>query len=353
MGSSPNTIKLHEPAQPKAFQLAGEARSGEQAWATWKAALAVFDTSTDAIGAFAADLSAHATDRLLLSRTTMSPVHLVRSATTIARTRLTHFVVKLVLNGGLEGFADARSVRAGPGDVIVLDLLQPIALRSAENASTELLSLWFPQVRLQPALNNEEPVHGLLLKGDRPAGALAGNCLRALADHVASMSAREMDIFGGAVVGLIARAIVPDLKATKSSIATAPVSLNVIRRFIDQNLLSKHLEVDLIAANFGLSRASLYRLFAPIGGVAVYMRKQKLDRAFQDIIVPEHAHKRIKAIAQLYGFDNFSAFTRLFRMTYGITPLMARRAALEEGVSDQTADTSQVSIVDWLLRLHP
>jgi AraC-like DNA-binding protein len=347
-------MNLEDPARPKAFQLAGNALSGERAWLASKAALAVFDVSSDAIGAFVADLVAHSTDRLLLSRITMSPVRLARSATTMARTRLTHFVVKLVLHGSLEGFADGRFVRAEPGDVIVLDLLRPIAFRSAESGSTELLSLWFSRVRLQPALNSEEAIHGLLLKGDRPAGALAGNCLRALSDHVAGMSAREMDTFGGAVVGLIARAIVPDLKAAKASMATAPVSLNAIRRFVDQNLLSKDLDVELIAANFGLSRASLYRLFAPIGGVAVYMRKQKLDRAFQDVISPEHAQKRIKSIAQLYGFDNFSAFTRLFRMTYGITPLTARRAALEEeGTSDQTTDTSQESIVDWLSRLHP
>ncbi len=36
-------------------------------------------------------------------------------------------------------------------------------------------------------------------------------------------------------------------------------------------------------AHFGLSRASLYRLFAPVGGIADYIRSRRLHRAFFDL----------------------------------------------------------------------
>jgi AraC-like DNA-binding protein len=50
------------------------------------------------------------------------------------------------------------------------------------------------------------------------------------------------------------------------------------RRFFDTHLTSPALEADMLVGNFGLSRASLYRLFSPIGGVAAYIRRERLRR---------------------------------------------------------------------------
>ena len=193
-------------------------------------------------------------------------------------------------------------------------------MRSQPDTITEAISLWFPRARLQPALNNDEAIHGLVLKGDRPAGAIIGSSLAAFAAHAAEMTLAEMDIFGGAVIALIARAIVPELRAVDKVVAAVPMTLNAIRHFIDQNLLSKDLEVDLIAANFGLSRASLYRLFAPIGGVAVYIRKQRLERAFQEIASAEYSNRRIAG-------DSAALWLREYQRLHAPVPEDLRRHA--------------------------
>ena len=62
---------------------------------------------------------------------------------------------------------------------------------------------------------------------------------------------------------------------------------------------------------FGLSRASLYRLFEPAGGIAKYIRKARLSRAFQEITTAELSNRRIGHIAYALGFKNVSAFSQI------------------------------------------
>ena len=303
---------------------------------------------------------AHVTGRLALSRVTMPSVRLSRSRQTIARTGgMSCFVVQLIVAGSFSGATDQSRFKANAGDVLVLDMLRTCELKS-QGPRTETILLWFPRVRLLPALSNDELIHGLVLKGDQAAGALIAGCLNALATHVSDLNSHQLEHFGSAAIALIARAVVPALQvgepSAQAGITTAPTTLTAVRRFIDQNLLSKELEVDLIAGNFGLSRAALYRLFQPIGGVALYIRKQRLERAFQEITAAEYSNKRVKWVAQRYGFENFSSFIRLFRETYGMTPKMARKTALYGLPTAATPDLpsgGEDSMAHWIARLHP
>jgi AraC-like DNA-binding protein len=308
----------------------------------------------DIAATFAGRFTGYATDRLALSRASMPALRLVRSAMTMARTGFAHFAVQIPLTGALDGTAEERRFKVRSGDIFIMDLLRTIELQTQSDAVTETVTLWFPRARLQPALNNDEAIHGLVLKGDGPAGALIGSCLKSFAADVPRMSRHEMDILGAATIALIARTIVLAISPPHGHTGTATVTLNAVRRFIDQNLLSEELDIDLIAANFGLSRASLYRLFAPIGGVAGYIRKQRLDRTFQELTSHEFANKRIGWIAQRYGFNNTSAFTRVFHGTYGITPMRARRAALQGAISGvaSASEAANDAVDGWLKRLR-
>ena len=49
--------------------------------------------------------------------------------------------------------------------------------------------------------------------------------------------------------------------------------------FVTIRLTSPDLDTKMISESFGLSRASLSRLFGPLGGVAGYVRRCRLDRA--------------------------------------------------------------------------
>lgn len=168
------------------------------------------------------------------------------------------------------------------------------------------------------------------------------------------MSVQEMDALANGVIELTASAISPILTAaTVSGVATPLASFVTIWRFIDRNLMSRELSPEMIAKNFGLSRASLYRLFEPTGGIAGYIRKQRLRQTFQEITATELSNQRIGQIAYQFGFKNVSAFSRLFRSSYGMSPRDARAAKLK-GTSYATlkADTKDgPSLGGWLVQI--
>jgi AraC-like DNA-binding protein len=82
--------------------------------------------------------------------------------------------------------------------------------------------------------------------------------------------------------------------------------------------------VDKLARTFGLSRASLYRLFEPVGGVASYIRTRRLARARQELTAPGLEDRRIGPIAYRAGFHSIPAFNSAFRPAYGQTPRSTR-----------------------------
>jgi AraC-like DNA-binding protein len=91
----------------------------------------------------------------------------------------------------------------------------------------------------------------------------------------------------------------------------------------------------------GMSRAGLYRLFEPQGGVARYIqlcRLQQLrerldDRAFDD--------RPLAELAPMVGFSGESHAGRLFKQVFGIAPGAYRAASLRG---------SQTSSVEMMAR---
>ena len=97
-----------------------------------------------------------------------------------------------------------------------------------------------------------------------------------------------------------------------------------VRRHIDAHLSDPTLDAEQVAARFALSRATLYRLFEPFGGVAGYIRARRLRRAFFALRARELANLRISDIAQRCGFASMATFTRTFNNAYGVTPAALR-----------------------------
>ena len=301
----------------------------------WRNALgAAFDVAAtpDEIGVFDGDLSLWATTHFALSKLACSRVKLLRTPETITRSRIDHFAIHFLLSGSVTGLAGPIEIDAGAEDVFFLDLAQPVNLQtSARGGPTVAVTLWVPRPRLLALIPDELALHGQGIKGTSPTGALVGASLGALASQADRVSVLEMDALANGVVELVASAIAPILAmAETSGVATPLASFVTIRRYIDRNLASPKLGPGMIAKNFGLSRASLYRLFEPIGGIAGYIRKRRLEKAFQEITTPEFANQRIGQIANRLGFTNISAFSRLFRASFGTTPRAAREARLRE-----------------------
>ena len=94
----------------------------------------------------------------------------------------------------------------------------------------------------------------------------------------------------------------------------------VICRYIENNLGDYELAVPHLLHKFGVSRASLYRMFEDAGGVRNYIRQRRATRALLDVSRQPDQRGIIRAVAEQWGFSSAPNFNRIIRELYGYSP---------------------------------
>jgi AraC-like DNA-binding protein len=325
----------------------------ETAWRTLYAGL--FDVGGDSSFDAPGDFVARATENFIVSETASPGLRLVRSSETIRRGGAEGFAIHAQISGTAVGRIGDKTIECRAGDVFFVDLLQTLDLQISPGAETAAaVALWLPRQRMLASIDDEYALHGFVVPNGSPAAALIGGSLRLFADQAGKLTAKEMDALADGVTELAAKSIGPLLPRTGGVDGGKPLASFVsIRHHIDQNLRSPALGVEHLAMTFGLSRASLYRLFEPVGGVASYIRKSRLNRTYQDIVAAEYSNRRIGPIAYRMGFKNLSAFNRLFKAAYGVSPKEARERAIHGFASAPPPANAEdeTSLGLWLARL--
>jgi AraC-like DNA-binding protein len=92
--------------------------------------------------------------------------------------------------------------------------------------------------------------------------------------------------------------------ATEQAAASLQTALlRQIRQHIDPSLADPELGPDSLAGWFHLSRARLYRMFAPLGGVSSYIGRRRLMRIHQAITDPLRFGETLSNLAEHWGFS--------------------------------------------------
>ena len=229
--------------------------------------------------------------------------------------------------GDMELSADTAPHRTHPGDVLFLDWREPMELRFLSPARLTLLA--YARAALSERFATDGLWHGLTLAAESPSAQVLAAALRAFARGLRAGAPAEAEALAAGLADLAVRAGQNRLRDLGAAPAEdALVTFLRVRRFVDSNLGSTKLDTAMIARAFGLSRASLYRLFEPCGGVATYLRKARLSRARRLLASPQLADHRIADIAHQAGFRSATVFNRLFRSEFGATPSEARARSL-------------------------
>ncbi|WP_419899308.1 helix-turn-helix domain-containing protein [Roseomonas sp. USHLN139] len=340
-------------AEGGAMRFDGASLGGpEEAFWAWRRIAGIFfDVALprpEAMAGFAARMESHNLGGVVIGRIAASAQVFRRSAFTIARTGMDHYLVQLYRRGGYAGVAGERRLLVRPGDTSILDMAQTL---HTEASDFENITLVMPRASLAPLVRRAEALHGVVLGGDTPLGRLLADHLVGLQESAAQLSQAEAQPLIQATAMLVAACASPSIAARPEGQETvhAP-SLVLIRRFIEGKLASPELSPELLTKQFGVSRPTLYRLFEPYGGVASYIRRRRLDRCFQEITAPVAERRRIAEIAYGWGFRNEAAFSRSFREAFGMSPREARlaRASRPAGVP---GGEGVPATTDWIRRL--
>lgn len=274
-----------------------------------------------------------------------------RAPLTIARSGLDHISLLLYTEGGCALDVEGRSTEVQAGDVCFLDLSRPIMLRAPDYAS---LTLILPREMLQPYIADLDTLHGRILRRSQPLNAMLVSHLKTLLAEAPTLNAIESSVAAKGTAALIAAfAGASDEGRDVIIRSSATTTLLTFRQYIEKHLGDLDLGPASLCHRFGVSRATLFRAFEPMGGVMCYILQRRLARARRLIIDAADTHHRIGSIAFQCGFSNASVFNRAFRHAFGLSPTELRTTVMSGKVSDVALSGDQVfgSMGRWLLGL--
>lgn len=239
-----------------------------------------------------------------------------RSSHMIARDGRDLYQIQLYQAGHCRVVRGAMEALAMPGDIMVTDLACPIF---TEEPAFRHIDLLLPRSILSPLLRVPDAHGGRILPGHDPLVALLGSHLEALhvqAPHIPM--ARAMEILT-ATAQLVASAMNGCCDERTAGGVSAALACE-LRRYINLHLLDPDLSAESLAHRFGLSRATVYRMFESESGVARYVKRRRLERARIDLSNPALRHRTIAQIGEAFGYVHAQDFIRAFRHEFGMSP---------------------------------
>ncbi|QKG21568.1 helix-turn-helix domain-containing protein [Actinomadura verrucosospora] len=168
------------------------------------------------------------------------------------------------------------------------------------------------------------------LPGRTGVGGLLVRYLADLAANAADYRPADLPRLDAIAHDLLAAAVAHHLDAEPASSNDAHRQglLLRIEAFIRQHLRDPDLSPEMIAVAHHISLGHLHRLFgARDTTVAVWIRRQRLERARRDLRNPDLQAVPVHRIAVHWGFRDHSTFTRAFRAAYGVPPKEYRHGA--------------------------
>jgi AraC-like DNA-binding protein len=268
-----------------------------------------------------------------------------RTPAHVARGAMDHFQITLCVEGEMRFSSGRREVTMGPGAICLIDMAQPnrTVLRGG-GSRTRLMAIILQRAMLAPRLAHPDSATATLLPSNHPH-------TRLLASHYAALTLPPEPEAGSAEATIDAIADIVAAAAGGTADIAAGVEraerhlyLAVIKRRIADNLETDALTADELCRHFQISRATLYRLFEADGGLSHYVREQRLNLAFRQLISPSAEDTRLIDLAVGMRFSSDSTFIRAFRRKFGLTP-----GELRELADNWLRETGAVPTIDTVL----
>jgi AraC-like DNA-binding protein len=203
-------------------------------------------------------------------------------------------------------------------DILVIDTREDGIFETWEGSRSSVLHM--PRSELVGARLGGD-VFGRVISGRDYTGRLLGALLLALAECEESIEAGDRDVTTEVVVSLVSQALeggAPEAGRC-NDIASRLRSMSA---WLMGHIGESDLSLDRLAAEFALSRRSLFRLFARAGYTPQsWIRDQRLDYAHRRLLGASVSEPgAISRICYESGFNDLSTFCRSFRRRFGVPP---------------------------------
>jgi len=242
-----------------------------------------------------------------------------------------------------------------PGDIQIVDLAQPHESKAANSAS---IAITVSRDLITEMISPRIDLHGIVLRGDRGAGALLADYMKSLFHRLGELDANQAPFAARATAHMIAACATATVSSVQDRSPTNALVVDRLKRYIEENLASHDLSPRSLSERFRISRTQLYRIFEPLGGVAGYIQTRRLDRAFGLLRNPFSRNRPVSDIAYSAGFSNLAHFATAFRRAFGLSPSELRAVSTMPNLRSATSagyPRIESGYEDWVraLRRHP
>ena len=213
-------------------------------------------------------------------------------------------------------------VRLLTGHIYVRDWSCPY---DSSVTAMHLHTIIIPRHRLAASdtMSRRNPVLGWSMED--PGGNLLLKMWLQLLESLATVSTGEAEVLCEAFLGFLDGLM-------RGSIGT---ERSPTLRAMEQFLLSRlqgDIGVEDLCREFHISRATIYRLFEPHGGVSAFLTRMRMERAYVDLRRADPSRTRVAEVAASWRFNEPTTFSRKFRQQFGQPPsaVLGRDFAMEE-----------------------
>lgn len=244
----------------------------------------------------------------------------------------THFNLERLIHGQERGrFSDDRNLLLKPGEISFCDEDLPYQSHVSER---RVHSVTVPRNLLGL------PEEGAVTAPNIQAGTPIGRIIFAEWDAIYHALERGAQTMEQSALERLAACI-------KISMGTHPQREDVrvhardalfrqICRYIEAHLEDASLSTNTLLDQFGVSRATLYRMFEPLGGVRNYVTERRAASALFFISKSDGRRGLVQAACERWGFSSAANFNRTIQRLFGNSPkalLFARDAGVGAALS--------------------
>ena len=269
---------------------------------------------------------------LLFNEAIFSPARFSRTNEHTSRAGSDFLVLQMQLRGTERLEMAFGNARLFPGNIYLRDWSHSF---ESDATGMHLHSLVIPRHLISRAGSVTAMSPLLTWPVAEPEGGLLFHLWFELIRRLPNIELRQAVSLGSAFLGFI-----EGLLADATELGGAG-SLRSMENFLRMRL-RENISVADICRHFHVSRASVYRYFAPHGGVRGFIDRERLNRVRMELLHSDATAVTVAEIAASWGFHEASAFSRRFRRQFGETPSEVLRRPLEV-VEAELSDAPQGS----------
>ncbi|MEU3860115.1 helix-turn-helix domain-containing protein [Streptomyces sp. NPDC028722] len=256
------------------------------------------------------------------------PHSVERTARLAGKATFTPLYLTCVLDGEVRLSQGERTAVARTGNLFSYDSSRPF--RMSMRRPIHMVSVKFDHRLVDLRAGLEHPLGAAVWCGAKGASVLLAGLLRSAAPHMAEFDTAVADQLGSSVASLVTAVCAEKLgTAGRDPAAARQALLHRVKTFARARLNCPELSPGLLARSHNISLRYLQLLFQEENtSPALWIRNERLARCRDDLADPRTAHLTVAGVAERWGLDSASHFSKLFRERYGLTPREWRRQSL-------------------------